>query len=526
MASVDEDLTGRENLVLLGWLLGLKRAAAKARAAELLEVFGLDEAAGRLVKNYSGGMRRRLDLAASIVVTPELMFLDEPTTGLDPRSRNQVWDIIRALRAEGTTILLCTQYLDEADQLADGIAVIDHGKVIAEGTPGQLKASVGSGALHVRLLDPEQRAAAEALLARELGTVQLEPDPAALTAPCANADRGAEAVAALTTRASGSPTSPSASRASTRCSSPSPGTRPSLTKPCSKRSVRHDTDELALRNALASTPRPPRVSAASAAMAFGWRGMLKVRHVPEQLLDVTITPVMFVLMFTYLFGGAISGSTGEYLDYILPGILVMSVLFTTVYSGVALNTDLTKGVVDRFRSLPIARPAPLVGALLGDTVRYLVAGTVIVVLGVILGYRPGAGVPGVLAAMALVIVFAFGLSWVFTTLGPAAALAQRRHERGLHGDLPADVPEQRVRRPGDAAERARGVRERQPDLDPGRRVSRGLMEGNADGSDIAIVLGTAAALTAVFAPLTTRLYRSRVTWRDLHARRLDSRGPR
>jgi ABC-2 type transport system ATP-binding protein len=160
LASVDEDLTGRENLILLGRLLGLKRPAAKSRATELLEAFGLDEAAGRLVKNYSGGMRRRLDIAASIVVTPELMFLDEPTTGLDPRSRNQVWDIVRALREEGTTILLCTQYLDEADQLADGIAVIDHGHVIAEGTPGQLKASVGSGALTVRLLDPVQRAQA------------------------------------------------------------------------------------------------------------------------------------------------------------------------------------------------------------------------------------------------------------------------------------------------------------------------------------------------------------------------------
>jgi ABC-2 type transport system ATP-binding protein len=142
-------------------------------------------------------MRRRLDIAASIVVTPELLFLDEPTTGLDPRSRNQVWDIVRALRAEGTTILLSTQYLDEADQLADGIAVIDHGKVIAEGTPGQLKASVGSGALHVRLLDPEQRPAAEQILARELGAVHAEPDPAALSSQCANADRGAQAVATL-----------------------------------------------------------------------------------------------------------------------------------------------------------------------------------------------------------------------------------------------------------------------------------------------------------------------------------------
>jgi ABC-2 type transport system ATP-binding protein len=198
LASVDEDLTGRENLILLGRLLGVKRAAAKARAAELLEAFGLADAAGKLVKNYSGGMRRRLDIAASIVVTPELMFLDEPTTGLDPRSRNQVWDIIRALVDGGTTILLCTQYLEEADQLAEGIAVIDHGRVIAEGTPGQLKASVGSGSLHVRLLDPEQRPDAARVLERELEGVHLEPDPAALSVQCSEADRGAQAVAELT----------------------------------------------------------------------------------------------------------------------------------------------------------------------------------------------------------------------------------------------------------------------------------------------------------------------------------------
>jgi ABC-2 type transport system ATP-binding protein len=197
LASVDEDLTGRENLVLLGRLLGLKRPAAKDRAAELLEAFGLSEAAGRLVKHYSVGMRRRLDIAASIVVTPEVMFLDEPTTGLDPRSRNQVWEIIRALVAEGTTILLCTQYLEEADQLADGIAVIDRGKVIAEGTPAQLKASVGSSALHVRLLDPEQRPKAEQVLGRELGAVTVGADPAALSAACSDPAHAAVAVAAL-----------------------------------------------------------------------------------------------------------------------------------------------------------------------------------------------------------------------------------------------------------------------------------------------------------------------------------------
>jgi ABC-2 type transport system ATP-binding protein len=197
LASVDEDLSGRENLVLLARLLGFGRAAAAARAAELLDAFELADAAGRLVKNYSGGMRRRLDIAASLVVTPELMFLDEPTTGLDPRSRNQVWDIVRVLVAEGTTILLCTQYLDEADQLAEGIAVIDHGRVIAEGTPSQLKASVGAGALHVRLLDPQQRPEAEQVLRRELDSVHLEPDPAALSASCAGPERAALAVAEL-----------------------------------------------------------------------------------------------------------------------------------------------------------------------------------------------------------------------------------------------------------------------------------------------------------------------------------------
>jgi ABC-2 type transport system ATP-binding protein len=198
LASVDEDLTGRENLVLLARLLGFKWPDAKARAAELLDAFGLEEAAGRLVKNYSGGMRRRLDIAASLVVTPPLMFLDEPTTGLDPRSRNQVWDIVRALVAEGTTVLLCTQYLDEADQLADGIAVIDRGKVIAEGTPGQLKASVGGGSLRIRLLDPAQRPEAERIVSNELGSVHLEPDPAALSVSCADPDRAAQAIHELT----------------------------------------------------------------------------------------------------------------------------------------------------------------------------------------------------------------------------------------------------------------------------------------------------------------------------------------
>jgi ABC-2 type transport system permease protein len=280
------------------------------------------------------------------------------------------------------------------------------------------------------------------------------------------------------------------------------------TAPTTRTQATPAADEAALRKALSSTPRPPRPSALSAALTFGWRGMLKVKHVPEQLLDVTITPVMFLLMFTYLFGGAIAGSTGDYLDYILPGILVMSVLFTTVYSGVAVNTDLTKGVVDRFRSLPIWRPAPLVGALLGDTVRYVLAGTVIIVLGVVLGFRPGAGVGGVLAALALVVVFAFALSWVFTTLGLLLRAPNAVMNAGFMGIFPLTFLSNVFVDPKTLP----GGLEAFVNVNPISilaTASRGLMEGNAEAGDIAIVLATAAVLTAVFAPLTARLYRFR-----------------
>ncbi|MZF86410.1 ATP-binding cassette domain-containing protein [Streptomyces sp. SID5643] len=202
-ASVDEDLTGTENLVLLGRLLGHHKKSARERAGQLLEAFGLSEAAAKQVKHYSGGMRRRIDIAASILNTPDLLFLDEPTTGLDPRSRNQVWDIVRAVVAQGTTVLLTTQYLDEADQLASRIAVIDRGRVIAEGTKGELKSSVGAGSVHLRLRDPGQRDLAADLLRRALDAqVQTEPDPVALTARLATA-AGDDSAAEQASRALG-----------------------------------------------------------------------------------------------------------------------------------------------------------------------------------------------------------------------------------------------------------------------------------------------------------------------------------
>ncbi|MEV0491282.1 ATP-binding cassette domain-containing protein [Streptomyces atratus] len=181
-ASLDEDLTGYENLLILGRLHGLSRAAGSQRADALLDAFDLTRSAGRPVGGYSGGMRRRLDIGASLIVTPDLLFLDEPTTGLDPRSRNQVWELVRRIAAAGTTVLLTTQYLEEADQLAEQIAVIDNGRIVAEGTSAQLKSRVGSGTLHLRLLDGEQRPQALQILAGALeGTVQLADDPLSLS---------------------------------------------------------------------------------------------------------------------------------------------------------------------------------------------------------------------------------------------------------------------------------------------------------------------------------------------------------
>jgi ABC-2 type transport system ATP-binding protein len=176
-ASVDEDLTGTENIVLFARLLGFSWRGARERAVQLLAAFDLTEAASRQVKTYSGGMRRRLDIAASLIVTSELLFLDEPTTGLDPRSRNQVWDIVRNIAAGGTTVLLTTQYMEEADRLADRMAVIDHGKVIAEGTSRELKAQVGGRAVHLKLSDPAQREAAATILKLVLGEAHEGTEP-------------------------------------------------------------------------------------------------------------------------------------------------------------------------------------------------------------------------------------------------------------------------------------------------------------------------------------------------------------
>jgi ABC-2 type transport system permease protein len=262
----------------------------------------------------------------------------------------------------------------------------------------------------------------------------------------------------------------------------------------------------AVRTALAGSARPPRPSALSASLTFWWRAMLKIKHVPEQLFDVTMFPVMFLLMFTYLFGGALAGSTGAYLQNVLPGILAMTVAMITMYTGLTLNRDIQKGVHDRFRSLPIWRPSTLVGPLLADGVRYLLASAVILALGLVLGFRPGAGAVGVLAAVGLLVVFSFSLSWIWTALGIVM-----RSENALMGvSMMVLFPLTFVSNVFVPPETLPSVLESFVAINPITvlvTAMRGLMHGQEVGGEILAVLAVSAGLVTVFGPLTMLVYR-------------------
>jgi len=268
--------------------------------------------------------------------------------------------------------------------------------------------------------------------------------------------------------------------------------------------VREET----LRSVLSESNRPPRPSALSASLTFGWRALLKIKHVPEQLFDVTAFPIMFTLIFTYLFGGALAGSTGEYLQFLLPGILVQTVVFITVYTGFGLNTDVTKGVFDRFRSLPIWRPAALVGALLGDAARYAMASTMVIVLGLILGFRPDGGPIGVLLSVALLLIFSFGLSWVWSALGLVLRTPNSVMGVSMMVLFPLTFASNIFVDPETMPSWLEAIVGANPITHLATAV-RGLMHGTATADQVGWVLLTSAALVAVFAPLTMHLYRNK-----------------
>ena len=264
----------------------------------------------------------------------------------------------------------------------------------------------------------------------------------------------------------------------------------------------------AVRSVLSTRARPARPSWLSASFTFWWRAMLKIKHVPEQLFDVTAFPIMFLLLFTYLFGGALAGSTGAYLQQVLPGILVMTVTMITMYTGLTLNRDIEKGVHDRFRSLPIWRPATLVGPLLADAVRYTLASLVVLTLGVVLGFRPGAGVMGVAASVALLLVFSFSLSWIWTMLG-----LMMRSENALMGlSMMILFPLTFVSNVFVPPETLPRWLKAFVDVNPITfmvTATRGLMHGETVTGEIGMVLVVSAALVAVFGPLTMHVYRKK-----------------
>jgi ABC transporter DrrB family efflux protein len=439
-AAVDELLTGRENLEMFGRLFRLSRAEARHRAKELLERFELADAADRTAKTYSGGMRRRLDLASSLLTQPRVLFLDEPTTGLDPRSRNEIWEIVRDLRREGTTILLTTQYLEEADQLADEIAVIDHGRVIAEGTGNELKDRVGGQILEVELADLQQRGEAEAALLRVgCGAPEEDGRPNRLTLPAPREGLVLVEEAAAELRRVGIGVSDMGLRRPTlddvflrlTGEAPSQNGRPQIAASGPTRRV---------------PERPRRLPRLHAPSLRGGKGSVtdtaivtvrNLRHFwrqPDLLVFSTIQPIMFVVLFVYVFGGAVGLALPpgvSYVDYLLPGIFVQSVTFRASNTAVGLSEDLRRGVIDRFRSMPMARSAVLLGRTTADLVRNVLIIGLMIVVGYLVGFRFQAGVIPALACIALVAAFGFALSWIFALVSLVVRGAETAQTAGF-----------------------------------------------------------------------------------------------
>jgi ABC-2 type transport system ATP-binding protein len=443
-AAVDEILTGRENLVMFGRLFDLSPDEARRRADELLERFDLADAADRSARTYSGGMRRRLDLASSLLTQPRILFLDEPTTGLDPRSRNQIWTIVRELRREGTTLLLTTQYLEEADELADRIAVIDHGRVIAEGTGNELKERIGGQMLEVELATAASRAEALNVM-RDIGCGEPQPDERAdrltLPAPRDGLELVEDAAAALRRsqigvsslslrgptlddvflQLTGAPASEDGAQPKTSAAA-APSAKPAPA-PAARRSLRlHLPTPAELRDALTDI-----------SVVTG-RNLRHFIRQPQLLIFSTIQPIMFVLLFSYVFGGAVKGSLPnnvDYIDFLLPGIFVQSVAFRATQTAIGLSQDLERGVIDRFRSMPMARSAVLIGRTVADLVRNVLIIALMMAVGYAIGFRFGAGVLNALACVAVVSAFGLALSWIFAFVALTVRGAEAAQSAGF-----------------------------------------------------------------------------------------------
>ena len=393
----------------------------------------MTDAANRTAKTYSGGMRRRLDLAASLVNRPPVLFLDEPTTGLDPASRTDLWGVIEALVAGGTTVLLTTQYLEEADRLADRIMVIDCGRTIAEGTPAELKQHYGATVVEITLA-PDDVARAEPLLA-PLGKTELHRSRDARRDHRRRRARdtrgGADARPGVPH--TGTPHGP---RTEPRRRVPLPDRAPSGRERderdstprrrtrCGMTAITASSDRAHSLPAGVPSPAADRVTpkvAVADGIAVAWRNLLSMLRTPEVLVFSSIQPIIFVLMFRFVFGGAITVPGESYVNFLMPGIFIQTVAFGSVTTAIGMATDLQGGVIDRFRSLPMARSAVLAGRTIADLVRSVWVVILMAVVGTLVGFRVQTNGFAALAAVGIILLFAFALSWVFAYFGLVTA---------------------------------------------------------------------------------------------------------
>ena len=458
---MDNLLTGAENLRLMADLRHLGREAGQRRVTELLEQFDLTDAADKLLSTYSGGMRRRLDLAMTLVGEPRVIFLDEPTTGLDPRSRLTMWEIVRQLAAAGVTILLTTQYLDEADQLADRIAVLDQGRIVAEGTPAELKSRIPGGHVRLHFAGPDLLRSAAGLLP----AAAPDQDQLVLQVP---ADGTVDSLRELLDELH------EARIAVERLSIHTP-----------------DLDDVFLAvtgshvtgrtSPIGRGPRTARSSATMTTLAYTLsdsRVMLR-RNLKHQLRYPSMTlmlvgmPIVLLLLFVYVFGGQLGAGLGAhqgrhaYLDYVVPGLLLITVASAVQGTSIMVAMDMTGGIIDRFRTMAIARASVLTGHVLGSLIQTLAGIAILIGVAFGLGFHSSAGPLEWLAAIGILALFAFALIWLAVALGLGR---QERRDRQQHPDDPVAAARSSAagscRRP--RCRRAAPVR-RVPALHPRRR---------------------------------------------------------
>lgn len=506
-ASVDEELTGYENLFLFARLLGYPSSEAKAKAHELLSAFELKDASDRLVKAYSGGMRRRLDIAASLVKISDILFLDEPTTGLDPRGRNNLWSIIRSLARKGTTILLTTQYLEEAEQLADKISVIDDGKVISEGTSDQLKASIGNNMLHVHL-DGEDPGHLDMVLGTIKAQVQKDTENKRITFPVSDQKQAITILDELQ-RNNVAITAFNLSRPDLNevYLSLTGVAKENLDDPEKNEKMTEQQQTAMSVSSLLEHAKPyHRSNLFSNKLMFGWRNIIKIKHIPEQFMDVLITPIMFTFMFTYLFGGALAGSTKAYLQFFIPGILVQTLTFNAMYAGINVNNDVSKGIFDRFRSMPIWLPAPLSGIFIGDFFRHLISGCIVLLFGFFLGFRANANILDFAAAFFIMIFFAMSISWVFIIMGLTMRSTSAVMSIGWLVLMPLVFLSNIFADPTTMPKWLQTFISYNP-LAWQVDAVRGLLAGTGSGKAILTAVGASLGITAILFPITVWFYK-------------------